>query len=67
MREAEREGKAGHCSGYPRNCARFRQGIEREIKLKLDNDEKHAEKLHTAIYTVLDYMPQGKQTKYGWK
>jgi hypothetical protein len=23
------EGKAGHYSEYPRNCARFRQGIER--------------------------------------
>jgi hypothetical protein len=23
------KGTAGHCSGYPRNCARFRQGIER--------------------------------------
>jgi hypothetical protein len=26
---ARGEGKAGHCSGYPRNYARFRQGIER--------------------------------------
>jgi hypothetical protein len=25
-------GKGGHCSGYPRNCARFRQGIERGLR-----------------------------------
>jgi hypothetical protein len=32
------EGKAGHCSGYPQNCARFRQGIERGYR---------SEKCHT--------------------